>query len=64
MKTKRHPAAIALDKFKTESTDFYKSKTLGRDNADYYLANRIDYAFQSGWNAAERFLSKTNRKRK
>lgn len=55
-KFKRHPQAIALDKWlETEEGKKVLSNSILRHSRDvYYLENRIKSAFAAGWNAKER----------
>lgn len=50
----RHPAAIARDLWHDSKPGLNDAATLGKEQPNYYLQNRLDRAFADGWNAAER----------
>lgn len=57
-KFQRHPSAVANEEyFSGYGKSSLKSVTLGTQNPDYYLKNRLDSAFQAGWNAAEKHIA-------
>ena len=46
---RRHPAATACDEFRSGNRRLFDDAATGR-----YLKNRLEVAFQSGWDAAVR----------
>ena len=50
----RHPAAVAVDEFRKENAKSYSMDGLGESDPylkNLYLKNRLDRAFQAGWDA-------------
>lgn len=48
----KHPTMVALERFYKKNPDVCNSTTLGAASTDnQYLRNRIESAFQEGWDA-------------
>jgi hypothetical protein len=45
---KQHPMAVGWNSFKEESPETFSGTATG-----FYLSNRLEKAFQAGWNANE-----------
>jgi hypothetical protein len=49
---RRHPDAIALEKWEKDNPESFDASSLGATRPDYYLRNRLHLAFIAGTEAA------------
>jgi len=49
----KHVAAIALEVYQSKFPSSREASSLGVENPNEYLGNRLDLAFLQGWSAAE-----------